>query len=100
MRPASADELTDGAVHDYVVLYPSGSRLRVRGIFAVLALDGECSPAIRMGERLTVLDPRVVVTRDGLVIHDPRRVAALPVWARAWLAAHPEWPHVATEAAS
>jgi hypothetical protein len=97
MRPARADELTDGGVHDYVILYPSGQRLRHRGIFAALSADGAVSPAIRVGEALTVLDPRAVVTRDGLIIHDPRR-STLPGWARDWLAAHPEWPRVATEA--
>jgi hypothetical protein len=97
MRPPRPDELTDGAVHDYEVFYPSGARLQLRGVFGTILLDGELSPTIRVGEALTVLDPRAVVARDGLLIHDPRRVATLPGWARSWLDEHPEWPRVATE---
>jgi hypothetical protein len=48
------------------------------------------------------LDPRVaVLDPDGRVAYDPRQTPGplAPVFAD-WLAAHPEWPRVATEAAS
>ena len=61
-------------------------------------VGGDTHIGVRAAVGLVLLDPRAVVTRDGLVIHDPRRAVALPAWARAWLAAHPEWPRVATEA--
>jgi hypothetical protein len=98
MRPARADELTDRAAHDYRVLYPSGQGFAVRGVFIVVALDGEHHIGIRDEAKVVLLDPRAVVARNGLVIHDPRRAASLPGWARAWLDRHPEWPRVATEA--
>jgi len=100
MRAARADELTDGAVHEYLVLYPSGSSFRIRGVFGVLMFDGDRWPTIRTEDQTrTVLDPRAVLARDGLVIHDPRRwVNSSSAFAR-WLDQHPEWPRVATEAA-
>jgi hypothetical protein len=98
MRHARTDELTDrGIEHDYVVLFPSGQRLTLRGIFVALVVKGESLFGIRVGEELFVLDPRALVTRRGLIIADPRR-RPVPAWAQQWLAEHPEWPACATEA--
>lgn len=98
MRLPRADELTDrGAVHDYRVLYPSGQQFMLRGVYCVMGIKGEVSPAIRVDDSLMVLDPRAVVTRGDLIIYDPRRSPAVAGWVRDWLAEHPEWPHLATE---
>ena len=96
MRPAQPHELTDGAEHDYLVLYPSGTRQQLRGVFGLVGANGDTAPTIRAGEALIVLDPRAVIARDGLIIYEPRRGPAAP-WVRDWLAQHPEWPRVATE---
>jgi hypothetical protein len=37
MRRARPDELTDGAMHDYLVSYPSGFRYRLRGVFGIVS---------------------------------------------------------------
>lgn len=98
MRPARPDELTGlGVEHDYLVLYPSGQRFTVRGVFIALALD-RAYFGIRVGSRLVLLDPRAVIVRDGLIVRDPRSHAPTCPEMRAWLAEHPEWPRVATEA--
>jgi hypothetical protein len=83
--------------HDYLVLYPSGARQQLRGVFGLLTHDGAAPlPMIRSGETVTVLDPRAVIARNGLVISEPRG-RPVPAWAAAWLVEHPEWPRVATE---
>jgi hypothetical protein len=100
MRLARNDELTDRAVHDYLVLYPSGHRFRLTGLLGAMTIGDDFSgPTIRTAdERLWVLDPRCVVSRDGLVIYNPRRVIVMPAGFRVWLDEHPEWPRLETEA--
>ena len=101
LRSAGPDDHTDrGVVHDYRVFYPSGTRFTLRGVFCALALEGRVDVGIRVDERFWLLDPRAVIVRDDLVIYEPRaRAATLTADMRAWLAEHPEWPRVATEAA-
>jgi hypothetical protein len=98
VRHAKRQELTDGQAHDYGVLYPGGTTFRLRGIYGILFGGSEqASPYIRDATRIWTLDPRAVVTRDGLIIYDPRR-QPVPAWVSAWLAEHAEWPAIATEA--
>jgi hypothetical protein len=100
MRSARSDELTGrGVVHDYLIVYPSGQRIPVRGVFMFM-FDGAkvCSPAVREGTRLVAFDPRAVVTRGDLIVYEPRQVVGLPAWVQDWLEAHPEWPPMATAA--
>jgi hypothetical protein len=98
MRQARDDERTDGAVHDYLVLYPSGHRFHLTGVFGLVTMGGESGPYIRTApDTLCVLDPRCVVSRDGLVIYDPRHVRSMTAEFRAGLDEHPEWPRLATE---
>jgi hypothetical protein len=99
VRPARPEELTDrGDEHDYLVLYPSGQRFSLRGVFSTLAIDAEVHIGVRVGARLVILDPRAVVVRDGLIIRDPRSHPPTSPEMRAWLSEHPEWPAIATEA--
>ena len=101
MRPARPDELDAGKVeHSYLILYPSGRRFTLHGLFCAVALDGHVDPAIRVHGVLNVLDPRAVIVRDGLIIWEPRGVTSISPEIAAWLEAHPEWPRVATEASS
>lgn len=99
MRPPRPDELTDGAVHDYVICYPSGARFRVFGRLTQGHVHR--GPTIRDGDDVMELDPRAVITRDGLVIYEPRRWVdrggGRLAWVAAWLAAHPEWPAIARD---
>ena len=98
MRHARVDELTcAGVEHDYLILYPSGQRFTLRGVVVAVSI-GEAHMGIRVGAKVTVLDPRAVVVRDGLIIIDPRSQPPSAEWAQAWLAEHADWPRVATEA--
>jgi hypothetical protein len=47
-----------------------------------------------------MLDPRAVVTRDGLVIYAPRRDGLYDRELAAWLREHPEWPRIALDTAA
>ncbi len=104
MRRPRPDELTDHhVVHTYHVWYPSGRRMALRGVSGMLVTEGSWSPTVRLvahaedaGVRM-VLDPRAVITRDGLVIYEPRRYPGRNAWVDAWLRAHPEWPAVALD---
>ncbi len=95
----------DDIVSELRVLYPSGQAFTVVGDLRVTELlDGlGVAPMILVdGAQAYLLDPRALVLRDGHVVADPRSVAraALAPWVRAWLDEHPEWPRVATEAAT
>jgi hypothetical protein len=87
------------------VLYLSGQAFTIVGDLRVTELlDGlGVAPMILVdGARAYLLDPRALVVRDGLVVADPRSIArdTLAPWVRAWFDEHPEWPRVATEAAT
>jgi hypothetical protein len=86
MTPAQPADLTDGPVHDYLVLFPSGTRRAVRGIFAMIQHHGETVPAVQAGGSWIALDPRAVIVRGGLVISEPSQRPVAP-WVRDWLAA-------------
>jgi hypothetical protein len=105
MRPSRPDELTDHhVVHTYHVWYPSARRMTLRGVSGMLVTEGGAwSPTVRLVEHaedvgeLMVLDPRAVITRDGLVIYEPRRYPGRNAWVDAWLCEHPEWPRIALD---
>ena len=87
-----ADELTDRE-QDELVLYPSGLRFALRGVFVSFALDG-----LHFGKGLFLLDPRAVIVRNALIIRDPRSHPATFPEMHAWFVEHPEWARLATEA--
>jgi hypothetical protein len=62
--------------HDYVIFYPSGTRFQLRGVF--MFAGDLCAPIVRKGTRAWALDPRAVITRQDLIIYEPRRVVGLP----------------------
>jgi hypothetical protein len=98
MRPPRPDERTGrGVAHTYDVYGPNGDRVQLRGIFCGAVHAAGWTPCLRDGTALTMLDPRAVVTRDGLVIYAPRRDRPHDPATAAWLRAHPEWPRVALD---
>ncbi len=87
----------------YRVHLPSGTTVEFVGTLREVDLGGGvgvCTGVELPHGELTLLDPRAVVVRDGSVVAEPRQhdPARLAPWVRAWLAAHPEWPRVVTEA--
>jgi hypothetical protein len=100
MRDATEAELTGrGVVHTYQIHYPAGHHFSLRGIFGRLCQPlGVLGNTIRDEEgRVWLLDPRAVVSRDGLIIHEPRRETPHDQWVADWLRVHPEWPRIVTE---
>jgi hypothetical protein len=89
--------LTDDGVHAYWISYPSGSRFQRRGVLEIISVGVVIHPTIRDGATVAVLDSRAVITRDGLVLYEPRRWAGQLRTFDDWLAEHPEWPRLATE---
>jgi hypothetical protein len=82
---------------NYTIYYPSGLIFTVCGAFeGTLTDEGEFMPSIQhvgKDDSILFLDPRGVITKQGSVLHDPRKPAAdLPEWAQDWLQEHPEWP--------
>jgi len=74
----------------YRVAYPSGRAFEVDGALEV----HHGTPLVELSDgRILILDPRgVVLDADAdAVVYRPVGNAALPEWARAWLADHPEW---------
>jgi hypothetical protein len=100
MREATEAERTGaGVVHTYLVHYPSGQRFSLRGVFGRLhGLDGVPPLTVRdEAGRVWLLDPRAVISRDGLLISAPQRDEPQDAWVTEWLREHPEWPRIVTE---
>jgi hypothetical protein len=99
-RPRPDEQTGPGVAHTYDVYYPSGPRFQLRGVFGAVIGPAGWTPYLRDGTELTMLDPRAVVTRDGLVIYAPRRDGLYDPELTAWFRAHPEWPAVAIDTAA
>ena len=83
---------------------PGGGCIDLDGTLCHVDLGGDvgftAGVLLPRGE-LALLDPRAVVMSDGAVVFEPRfhDPARLAPWVRCWLAEHPEWPRIVTEAA-
>ena len=80
----------------YRVEYPSGSRLALRGDFAVIYFgEHGALPVIQTAREHIVLDPRAIVREhpDGRVIYHPARAPreTLAPGVREWLDDHLAW---------
>ena len=92
MSRARPDARTGRSVgHTTDVANPRGLRFQQRGVFgAALHAPTGVWPTIRVGTEVLLLDARAVVTRDGLVIYEPRRWAGRLGEYDAWLREHPD----------
>ena len=85
-----------------VAAYPSGKRVEDRGqlYFGKLPNMDEAAPVVlpdAKPDSVLVLDPRAIVTVDGVIRYHPRAFAnQLAAWAKEWLAQNPEWAKVAS----
>ena len=57
------------------------------------------APTLRLGTERTVLDPHALGVRDGVIYHDPCRLADRLWPFDAWFRDHPEWPAVPLDTA-
>jgi hypothetical protein len=85
---------------DWLVQYPALARehsrqRRLSGELAIVYVAGSCSPAIRRGDEVTMLDPRAIIT-DAASEHVDYGPSSIPAEQHseemaAWIEANPDW---------